>query len=868
MQKPAKKKSSYRLSSLFSISSSTSDTTSAASSSSSSSTVPKTRQPSAQHLSPNYPPPAPPQLGSIPQGLTIVPVESAPVALQPLSTSRPVSRGSRGDSPARRSPLSSGPSTRPGTPNSEAGNKVAGDALRKRLRRKSKIFTFGSSSHESVYQPENSPASPLAWIVGHEGKVPYNLALLLNGEKVPELWDAEGDTFVYLFPRTSGKGPSFRIHSSVYNASKYMTRLVHGRLYSDSASMAPVFQFPDRSVRSSSLNPSSRATSPERTVPGGSSDESKGSRTMTDATEDDDSELHMYLPISLSTDTPPTTPGAQEPKLTSTDVDTLIAYRNFFAFLVGQSLVATERRPSMFEVFLTVSDILQNYQFSNFDGSTYGEVAASSFESYVDELHLADVRHSREKTVEAIVLGEKMRCVSLFTEGFVHGVGKYDELKAWENGKKALITPKTTQRLSRAAMDLDIRIRTINLKLKEFDFPAIFSGIMNSDTADEGKIVRFKAWRASFMAVRSHIHNYYKSKYGSWPPKASSKKNDLTTSGLNRLVLRDMYNDLTDLYDLLVDRSNLTTRTTDQVVAEDEGTGIERVAARALRCVMSEYDRSTPPVLPPIPFDTPLYPTLTSTRPDFPTGNEAKDTKARSKKIKDDEISNIIKATHNSDAEQSTPFLDSFRQFEIRQAHGKTITELGELRCGQWLFLYAVLQSLPILVIDVPGVKHTEGVEYFLCEPPRNGLPWVREDTGQGRSWYGVGGSAQVVSLPADIIEFSIEGVYRRSHCWKMAEQWTQNDSLMSAAVKESLQISLPPPPGFYGSSSGRNSPAHSPIDKRGSVIDFGLESLPLPAGVSPLSPQSRPGSSYDPNKTFDSILGSMDNQKSNKKKK
>jgi hypothetical protein len=25
---------------------------------------------------------------------------------------------------------------------------------------------------------------PLAWIVGHKGKVPYNLAMLLNGEKV------------------------------------------------------------------------------------------------------------------------------------------------------------------------------------------------------------------------------------------------------------------------------------------------------------------------------------------------------------------------------------------------------------------------------------------------------------------------------------------------------------------------------------------------------------------------------------------------------------------------------------------------------------------------------------------------------------
>jgi hypothetical protein len=575
----------------------------------------------------------------------------------------------------------------------------------------------------------------------------------------------------------------------------------------------------------------------------------------------------MYLPLSLSIEK---SPASQLP-LGSADIETLVAYRNFIAFLVGQSLIATQNIPSIFDVFLRIADILHSYQFSNLDGSTFGEVALSSFESYVDELHLADVRFSREKTIEAIVLGEKMRCMSLYTEGFVHGVGKFEEIQSLNHAKWALVTPKTQLKMSRAAMDLDNRINNINVKLKDFEFPAIFSGIMNSDTADEGKIVKFKAWKVAFMAFRSHVHDYYKTKYGSWLPKASSKKNSLTTSGLNRLVLRDIYNDFSSLYDLLVDRTNLTTRVGDEIQMEDPASDIDTVTIRALRRVLVEYDSSTPPVSPPMPFDVPLYPTLRATRKDFPSDPKKAD-KIRSKKLKDDEIGRMLQASRNMDAEgRQSAFLDAFRQFEMKQAHLKTMNDIWDLRSGQWLFMYAVLQSLPMLVVDAPGLQFTEGVEYFLCEPPRSGLPWGREDTGQQRSWFGVAGGSHVVNLPMHVVEHSVEAVYRRSHCWEMAAKWTQNDSLMSAAVQESLQTSLPPPPGF--SEPGGLSPrsrSQSMQDKRGSVVDLGLEALPLPSGMglNAGSPSARPASTYDPNKTFDSILQSADFAKPSKKKK
>lgn len=650
---------------------------------------------------------------------------------------------------------------------------------------------------------------------------------------------------MYLFPRSSNKGPSFRIDSSVYAASQLLTRLVHGSLYSD-PTVAPPHELVERASRPvSTAEPygQSRTGSPDQSQIG-SSDGSKGSRALSDAVEDDNTEKHMYMPIKLSGD--------------PSDTELLVTYRNFFAFLIGQSLIATVRHSDIFDIFLRIADILSHYGFSNVDGSSFGEVAASSFDCYVDELVLADVRHSREKTIEAIVLGEKMRSLSLYTEGFVHAAGKYDGIKEIDSPKFGMISSKTATRLARAAMDLDNREATINGKLKDFEFPNIFAGIMNSAMASEGKLISFKKWRANFNVIRSFIIDYYKVKYGSWLPKAKSKKNNLTTNGLNRLVLRDIYRDMSSVYDLLVDRKNLTIRTADGFLAEDEGTDIESVTQRALRKVLSEYDRSTPPVQPPIPFDLPLYPASSN----FTTGDAKKDSKARGKKLHKDEVIKVLAQSHNSDAEQQTPFLDAYRNFEFKHASGATVDELWDMRSGYWLFIYAVLQSLPMLVVDAPEVRFTEGVEYFLCEIPRSGVPWGREDTARGRTWFGIAGGAQVVSLPTDIVEHGVEGIFRRSHCWKKAQQWAANDTILNAAMQEmnSSAALLPPPPGLLDPSSA-NAPSrsHSPDNRRESVMNLGLEALPLPPGVAPPSansPRLRPASSSDPSKTFDAILG------------
>lgn len=173
-----KKRSSRRISSLFSLGSNGSDqqgTASAASSESSGrlSKV-KDRIASATHLTPDYPPPEPPEPPSL-RHLTITPVESAPAALQSLQPPRSIS------SPVSRSSSPSRPNS-PGTPNSDGGGGLLAPAdAHKKLKRRSRLFAGTQSSDERISEPG---PRPLAWVVGHRGKVPYNLTMLLNGEKV------------------------------------------------------------------------------------------------------------------------------------------------------------------------------------------------------------------------------------------------------------------------------------------------------------------------------------------------------------------------------------------------------------------------------------------------------------------------------------------------------------------------------------------------------------------------------------------------------------------------------------------------------------------------------------------------------------
>ncbi|KAJ6031990.1 hypothetical protein N7540_002722 [Penicillium herquei] len=813
-------------------------------------------------------------LESLPPPPSLLAVNSDLASSAPSSptTGRPQSRGREMSRPASAVGLAipgATPDSRPSTPS----------------KRRSWMPGMGARSRAgSIDKRPPAPSMPSAWIAGLDQKVPYDLGPLARGEQVPELWNEQGDTFVYLFPQNTGRSPSFKVDSTIFAESPSLTYLARG------TDAKTGLEQPTRTL--SLMSPISPPLTPQDRLADNDNDSSGSQRMAFDDSPDDVQELHLYLPIPLNSDV-----SNPQCRLSQEDSETLLLFRNLFAFLLGQSLIASPKSGSLFSIFMDVAVLLARFEFTNLDGSNFGETATSSFSNYCDELRLGDVRKSREKTIEAIVLGERLRYFPLYLEGFVHGVGKLDEIKQLRSPKFTFIHPITQKRLERGFIDLDTRLRGLYAKLEDFDFPSVFSGIANSTTSVESKLLRFKNWKSSFLEFRRFTLQFYRQKYGSWPPKARSKKNEFEESGLNRQLLLDLYHDFTDLYDLLVDRTSLTTRTIDASGSggDNTSTDIKDVTIRALRQLLSEYDRSTPPVTPPIPFDIPQMPSLQvlHRKPLEPK----KEGKLRSKKLKNADINAVLMDSYTRESMRPTTFIESFMQFERRCAAGKTLEDITDLRCGQWIFLYAVLQSLPMLVVDVPDVRFTEGVEYFLCVAPRGGAPWIQHDTKTARSWFGVAGGAGVVSLPSDVVINGVEGVYRRSHCWQLAEQWAEDGALIEPPMGEDTwdenesSISSPYPaqqsstgsssehqPGMMHMPNGGLTPPPPAIPRQRSPaagirneshrhsIYPGLEALPLPAGIAPIEPPARPISRFNPNMSFDDILREVPQKEKGKK--
>ncbi|KAI6785615.1 uncharacterized protein J7T54_005949 [Emericellopsis cladophorae] len=643
---------------------------------------------------------------------------------------------------------------------------------RGRLRR-SWLPGGGRSRSNSVDVHGKGPNTPQAWVLTDGTHAEYNPLLLRNGEKVPELWNESGNILVYLYPQASGCGPSFKVMEFTVSSSYVFNELMQTDRDSLFGTRSRARSFSGRN--SLTAEDAGRIRSPP------------SSPSVSDSNTGD---MRLYLPTA-----PPSADSGQlaaPGEGSSEELDRLIAIRNLFAFLTGQPLVATKARPTVFKVFLQIATLLEEFGFTSPDGATFGTAVDLSFEFYIDQLGLADCRHSREKTIEALILGERMRNMDLYSEAFAHAAGKYAAIMDLKLPLYQEVNPHTRQQLERAHFDLLNRQHGVNQHIEQFEFPSLFAGLANSTSIPELRHVRFKVWRNSFNKLRSFVLSHYKSTFGNWPPKASSSKNPFAESGLNRLVLKMLYSDMCALYDLLVDRDHLTSRIMDEVPAISKEPG--KMTTSALRNIMSEFDRSKPPVLPPVPFDLPQLPSMSSVLETYPTLS-AKDQIKFDKGIKEHELILILNKAYNYDANTvKLPFLEKFKEFELREAKGKMAPDLYDQRMGYWLFLYVVIQSLPMLVVDAPGLKFTEGSEYFLCQPPMGNPPWI-EDRQVKKMWYEVAGGGGLVQLSTDAVLFSVEATYHRSHCWLAAKKWQGLADPELSMEDPGLPVLEPPPP-------------------------------------------------------------------------
>ena len=611
------------------------------------------------------------------------------------------------------------------------------------------------------------------------------------------------------------------------------------------------------------------------------SDGSSGSLRSLDGPAQD---IHLFFPLKLSE-------GAAT-KPCESDLQSLIGLRNLLAFLTAQPLVNTPEAPNRFKVFISISKLLMEYGFNSQDGSSYGESVTDRFNFYLNDSMLDGVRESLDDIVQGLVLGERMRSEKLYTEAFAHAVGRFDEVKNIHRRLSILISQSTWTKLGRADMVLKRTQKSVEERLKLFSFHSMFTGIAASTSMTEYKSVRFETWKTSYELLRKECLSHYKLVFGSWPPKAG-KNSPFTVDGIsNRLVLNHLYSDMCSLYDLIVDKSSLTPRA---LGATSGAAADSDVAIRALRILLGEYDRSSPPVLPAIPYDIPLLPTIATVQPGYSRWKEEDQARESSLALREYEATLILQKSYNQGILR-TQFSDMFTKLEMRESKNKSAQNLADQRVGYWIFLYAAIQTLPMIVMDAPGVRSSSGVEYPLCAPVFGNMPWNEKEN--NRIMFAIDNSNTMVELPADVVKNGVEGTYRRSHCWNLPELLrSDHDGETSTLYSEDGEPLSPlcqPPRGLFGSpltkTPSLGTPAAAPVfnipraantmtdldggarrpsrqerelerDKRRSIA-LGITPLPMPLnGPSPYSsrPDSRPVSRGSPldNSLIDSRPGS-----------
>lgn len=612
-----------------------------------------------------------------------------------------------------------------------------------------------------------------------------------------ELWDPQGDTLVFLTPNNTPNpkftAPSFRIASSPLLFSALGQYVEDTKYRRDSY---------DGAVSPGGSRLNSNPAYPDYPAP----ELSRDASTLNQYRSEAQVMYKVYYPALELVPRPPSPPVKskkyKQGKEPAQDMlQPLIDARNLFAFLSYQFLVATLDRETPFQVLQRIYEQLHppaspslhpEGQTDQMDQSKMSRAEVHLLH-YVDALSIDDIRNDDDMIVEALILAERWKCVRLYREGFVHAAGRWERIKVHPGF--GYVSEDTKSRLDRSSIDLhQVRLQNVETFLTGFLYPSMWTG--------SGKYAEFKLWKAGFEAMRKLTLNYYKHVFGSWPPRAGKRGKGggyTETGGLNRLVLQRVYKDFCAVYDLVVDREWIHGERIhfDSRYAEDEEeTARDESRRTAMRKILDEFNHSHVPVQPPIPFDTPRAPRLPPTPSDSTTSSKKPKTKSR--RLKNEELASLLQSSYNQDALLRRPqneLVDFYIQLEHDSSKGRTVEEIADIRCGRWAFMYCVLQSLPMTVIDAHGCVHGKGVEYFLCENLKGTLPWETKDNRRTSRLSGIWMPDSVDPQTLVIGERQskapmgtgdeVEDTYCRSHCWTVSEEWRMFMASDSAAELE-----------------------------------------------------------------------------------
>jgi hypothetical protein len=415
-----------------------------------------------------------------------------------------------------------------------------------------------------------------------------------------------------------------------------------------------------------------------------------------------------------------------------------VAIRNFLAILHGKPIVGVD----LYVMLSTLhSQIQVMYDLDLGDRPTTppNERSVQMITNYMAQHGIDNVRNDTRHALALLAWAEQdnVRWRQGYLECFTHLAGAITP-QIEESSDFRRLSIVTRRNLGIAAKTLQLRVMEAEEKLASFDFADLWK--------DTSKLTNNPVYQ-SYQSFRQFLINHYGRIYGSWPPPSQD-------TWLNRKTVLAMQNDFGSLYDYLVDRDvcwnpreerasrkwEMQHRKTDEFEADLPELGITDMLVM--------YDAKAGYAHIPHPY--PLLPRevsksgkekekrnfFSSLKKDK-TKDVTKDAKAHLQlSIVFSDATNIEKLDVNFNG---STLIDRFEQFELT-TDLKAVTP-REARLGRWVLLYGILQTLSTLSVDVQGLKHTEGVRYFLCTDLKRCPEWVTNgqaeflEASQHRSW-------------------------------------------------------------------------------------------------------------------------------------
>ncbi|KAF9698882.1 hypothetical protein EKO04_003280 [Ascochyta lentis] len=415
-----------------------------------------------------------------------------------------------------------------------------------------------------------------------------------------------------------------------------------------------------------------------------------------------------------------------------------VAIRNFLAILHRKPIVGAD----LFDMLSTLQSQIQvMYDLDNDNRSrtTPAERSVQMITNYLGQYGIDNVCNDVRRALALLAWAEQdnVRWRQGYLECFTHLAGAVTpQIEDTLEFKRLSIV--TRRNLGIAAKTLQLHVMEGEEKLANFDFADLWK--------DSPKLTNGPVYQ-SYQAFRQFLTNHYSRIYGTWPPPSQG-------TWLNRKIALAMQNDFGSLYDYLVDRDvywnpreerasrkwEMQHRKTDEFEADLPELGITDMLVM--------YDAKAGYVHIPHPY--PLLPREVS------KSAKEKEKKSFFSSLKKDKAKDVTKDAKAhlqlsivfSDATNiekldgnfnGSTLIDKFEQFELT-TDLKNVTP-REARLGRWVLLYGILQVLSTLSVDVTGLKHAEGVRYFLCTDLKRCPEWVTAgqveflEASQQRSW-------------------------------------------------------------------------------------------------------------------------------------